>query len=141
MNNLDLIDKAFFLKKTPIFSRLELDLLLTIADKLHVHSLEANSPVFIQGEEGNRLYFVLTGQVEILSEDQKPLATVGPHGFFGQEALFNNLPRTYNAQTTATTDLLSLTRTNLYSIMSECPAVAIAFLSIAHQRLDCLYTQ
>lgn len=139
MNNLDLIDKAFFLKKTPIFNTLDLDLLLTIADKLHLHTLEGHSTIFTPGESGNRLYFVLSGNVEILSCASAPLATVAPYGFFGQESLFNNLPRSYTSITRERTDLLSLTRTNLYSIISECPSVAVAFLSELHRKVDCVF--
>lgn len=139
MNHFDLIDKAFFLKKTPIFNALDLDLLLTIADKLHLHTLEENSTIFVPGESGNRLYFVLSGCVEIFSSTSVPLATVAPYGFFGQESLFNNLPRSYTTITRDRTELLSLTRTNLYSIISECPSVAVAFLSELHRKVDCTF--
>lgn len=139
MQDLLLIDKAFFLKKTPLFKDLDLDLLLTIADKLNYHLVEKDKNIFQPGEEGSRLYFVLDGEVEVVSESDEVLTTLTSSALFGQESLFSSLPRAYLTRTVKQTELLSLSRSSLYTIISECPSVAVAFLQIAHKKQGCLF--
>jgi len=129
MTRLTLVDKAFLLKRTPLFSALDLDLLLTIADKLGAVIFEAGDYVFVANEEANRMYFVIRGQVEIRLHGQV-LNQLHEGDFFGEESLFNNRPRGYSAFTPIETYVLTLSRTNLYTIISECPSVAIGFLQV-----------
>lgn len=129
MKPLTLIDKAFLLKRTPLFSMLDLDLLLTIADKLGSISYEAGERVFVSNEEANRMYFIVSGQIRIFLENNtKPVCTLHANNFFGEESLFNDRSRDYEAQSLTSTQLLTLSRTNLYTIISECPSVAVGFL-------------
>lgn len=130
MKRLNLIDKAFLLKRTPLFSTLDLDLLLTIADKLALVVFDPKDDIFLAGEEANRMYFIVKGQVEIQSVDRQLICTLGIGDFFGEESLFNNKPRAYVAFAPVETHVLTLSRTNLYAIISECPSVAVGFLQV-----------
>ena len=130
MKRLTLIDKAFLLKRTPLFSSLNLDLLLTIADKLGLVVSEAGDFIFTFGEEANRMYFIVQGQVEIRADQKQVICKLEPGDFFGEESLFNDKPRGYEAFTPVETHVLTLSRTNLYTIISECPAVAVGFLQV-----------
>jgi CRP/FNR family transcriptional regulator, cyclic AMP receptor protein len=130
MKQLTLIDKAFLLKRTPLFSALDLDLLLTIADKLGTVVFEPNDSAFFANEQANRMYFIVQGQVEIRDPHSNKICTLTAGDFFGEESLFSNKPRTYSAFIPAETHLLTLSRSNLYSIISECPSVAIGFLQV-----------
>lgn len=128
MKHFNLIDKAFLLKRTLPFSALDLDLLLTIADKLGHIKVEAGDPVFVAGEEAGRLYFLIAGSVELRSPDGQTSCRVSPGDYFGEESLFSSKTRGYSALATSSCDLLTLSRTALYSIISECPSVAVGFL-------------
>lgn len=130
MKPLTLIDKAFILKRTPLFTALSLDLLLSIADKLNPVAFEANDYVFVANEEANRMYFIVKGQINIQSVEGQSICILSTADFFGEESLFNNKPRGYAAFCSADTLLLALSRTNLYTILSECPSVAIGFLQV-----------
>lgn len=130
MKKLTLIDKAFFLKRTPLFSTLDLDLLLPIADKLGVAEFDANEAIFSLNDEGFRMYFIVSGSVEIRNSQHQVLATLSNEEFFGDESLFNDKPRAYEAIARTDTLLLSLSRTNLLTIISECPNVAVGFLQV-----------
>lgn len=125
-----LIDKAFLLKRTPLFSALDLDLLLGIADKLSSVDYDRGDFVFFPNEEANRMYFIFRGEVEIRVNPPKPYLTLKSGDFFGEESLFNNQPRAYEALCPIETHLLTLSRTNLYTIISECPSVALGFLQV-----------
>jgi CRP-like cAMP-binding protein len=130
MKRLTLIDKAFLLKRTPLFNSLELDLLLAIADKLGVVDFDQNDYVFVVGEQANRMYFITKGMVDILTGDADKLCSLESGNFFGEESLFNNKPRAYTAFCPIETQLLTLSRANLYTIISECPSVAVGFLQV-----------
>lgn len=129
MTKLTLIDKAFFLKRTLLFSALDLDLLLAIADKLQAVILERDQPIFGVGEEAYRMYFIAKGTVKILDSQQKPLAILNAGDFFGDESVFSEKPRGYEAVSQTECTLLALSRTNLMTIISECPSVAVGFLT------------
>lgn len=130
MKPLTLIDKALLLKRTPLFSSLSLDLLLSISDRLTLIAFQNNDCIFLANEEANRLYFIVNGTVEIHSPEGAAIATLGNGDFFGEESLFNHQPRAYSAYTPIQTEVLTLSKTNLYSIISECPSVALGFLHV-----------
>lgn len=128
MKRLTLVDKAFFLKKTVLFSALDLDLLLAIADKLSLVSFDEGRKIFGIGEEAFRMYFIVKGTVEIRDAKHTVLAELADEEFFGDEAMFNEKPRSYDAISKTDTVLLALSRTNILTIISECPSVAVGFL-------------
>lgn len=128
MNKLTLIDRAFFLKRLPIFSTLDLDILLAIADKLHVVNFEAGEMIFGFNEDAHRMYFIVKGSVEIRNEEQLSIAQLEQDDYFGEEALFNEQPRSYEAISQSDSTVMALSKTNLLSIISECPGVAVSLL-------------
>ena len=95
MKTLSLIEKAFFLKKVRIFSGLDFELLLAIAEKLHDDDYDAEEKVFMSGQVANRIYFIAEGSVQLLDERMGIRATLKQTDFFGDESLFNDAPRTY----------------------------------------------
>lgn len=128
MNKLTLIDRAFFLKRTPLFSMLDLDLVLAIADKLQVVSFDAGQPIFGISEDAHRLYLIVKGTIEIRDKSGEVLAILGADDFFGDESLFSEKPRGYEAIAKTDAIVLALSKTNLLTIISECPSVAVGLL-------------
>lgn len=137
MKQLSLIERAFFLKKVRLFSELDLDSLLAIAEKLHHDDYDANEKVFTPGQVANRIYLIAHGAVSILDERGRSLCEVSAGDFFGDESLFNEQPRTYSAICKTECLFLTLSRSHLLSIISECPAVAIVLLQAYAQQLPC----
>lgn len=130
MKRITLIDKAFLLKKTPLFGSLDLDLLLPIADKLTLSEYDAGEIIFGIGEQANRMFLIVRGFVELKDLHKKTFAKLSGEDFFGDEAIFNEKNRAYEAFSQSDTILLSLSRTNLLTIISECPSVALGFLQV-----------
>ncbi|MGV7208240.1 cyclic nucleotide-binding domain-containing protein [Oxalobacteraceae bacterium A2-2] len=91
------------LKESALFASLT-PLELQIVDGLmHERRYSANEVVFDEGEEGQALYLVMSGQVRISREVDgvtEVVGDLGPGSFFGDLALLDNSPR--NAQTRAT---------------------------------------
>lgn len=132
MNELTLIEKAFFLKKTKLFSELDLDLVLALAAKAEQRTVEDQEPIFSSNQDAHCLYVLVSGKVSIIddvtSEESKTLAKISTLDFFGDESLFTREPRGYTAQAQGTTELLLISRSHLTEIMLECPQIAIALI-------------
>ena len=129
MKQLSLIEKAFFLKKVALFENLDLDLLVAIADKMNQDVYDKKEVVFEITHKPLRMYFIAKGAVSLLDEDKNIITKLKAEDFFGDEALFNENHRIYRALCNEETLLLTVTKTNLFTIISECPSVAIALLS------------
>ncbi len=132
-----LIEKAFFLKKMRLFSDLDLEILLAIAEKLHEDDYDKDEKVFTPGQVANRIYLIYSGSVLIFDEHRRPLAELNVGDYFGDESLFNEQPRGYAASCKTDTLFLTLSRSHLLSIISECPSVAVTLLQAYSQQLPC----
>jgi len=135
MKELSLIEKAFFLKNTSLFNDLDLDLLIAIADKMHQDIYEKDEKVFEINQIANRMYFIANGSIKICDDKNNIIKTMNTNDFFGDESLFNEKPRTYNVNCLEETLFLSINKTNLLNIISECPSVAVALLNIYSQSI------
>lgn len=136
MKHLTLIDKAFLLKRTTLFSSLDLDMLLIIADKLVLAAFDSDEYLFVAGEQAHRMYFIVTGAIDLYSVSQTHICRLERGDFFGEESLFNNRTRAYSVLSASKTEVLSLSRSNLFTIISEYPSVALGFLQVYTSVLD-----
>lgn len=137
MKSFGLVDKAFFLKTVRIFSSLDLELLLAVAEKLQPDEYDAGEQIFTANHTANRIYLIAQGSVQLLNPQMQPFCELGPGDFFGDESLFNEQPRAYAASCKSDSILLTLSRSHLLSVISECPSVAISLLHQYAQKLPC----
>ena len=132
MNELTLIEKAFFLKKTKLFAELDLDLALAIANKAEQRNAEDQEIIFSSNQDAHCLYVLISGKVTIIddvtNEENEILDEISPPDFFGDESLFNREPRSYTTRAKGETKLLLVSRSHLTEIMLECPQVAISMI-------------
>jgi CRP/FNR family cyclic AMP-dependent transcriptional regulator len=124
---LTLIDKAFLLKKNAFFSALDIDHLLTIADKMESESYKKGTTIFQKNHAANRVYLLVEGVVSVKKEGGV-LAELGALDLFGDEAVLSEKARGYDAFCQTDVVALSLTATHLLAIIAECPAVATSLL-------------
>ena len=137
MKQLSLIEKAFFLKKIRIFNDLDLDLLLAIADKMSQDLYDKDEKVFNINQVANRMYLIAQGTVKIMDADGVVFAELPAPDFFGDEALFNEKPRAYSVICKSDCLILTLSRSHLMTIISECPSVATSLLQCYSHPLMC----
>ncbi len=123
-----LIEKAFFLKKTQLFSELDLDLVLAIADKAEERKLEDKEPIFSCNQDAHCLYVIVSGKVVVFDDESNELATLAASDYFGDESLFNRQVRGYSVQSNGESVLILISRTHLIEIMLECPQVGLALI-------------
>ncbi len=141
MKHLSLIEKAFFLKKTKLFEELDLDLLLAVADKISQDIYDKGEKVFLPNQVANRIYFIAQGSVKLVGPAKENLTSLKKGDFFGDESLFNEKPRAYGAICSEDSLILTISRSHLHTIISECPSVAIALLRSFATLLPCRQKQ
>jgi len=97
------------LRAIPMFALLPPLVLERLASLSVAVQVRAGSPVFTQGERGDRFYVVATGsaEVEIDGAEQR---TLGPGDFFGEIALLRDVPRTATVRAVDELTLYSLER-------------------------------
>ena len=95
--------------------------------------------VFVEGEEGDTLYIVLTGKVKIgrraLDGRENMLSVMGPSDMFGELSLFDPGPRTATATVVTDARLASLAHTSLRPWIQDRPEIAEQLLRVLARRL------
>jgi CRP/FNR family transcriptional regulator, cyclic AMP receptor protein len=137
MKQLSLVEKAFFLKKTALFNLLDLDLLIAIADKTNQDIYDPKELVFEKDQRANKLYIIVSGRVNVLNDNDEKITELKEEDCFGDEALFNNNQREYTIVCETQTLFLTLAKTHLMTIISECPSVAVALLQYYTKNTGC----
>ena len=101
-------------------------------------SLAPGEVVFEEGDPGDQLYIVQSGEVELVrenSERQRVVARVGPGDFFGELGLVLGGPRTARAVAVSSTRLIALDRETLEAMCLEQPEIAIRMIRVLVSRL------
>ena len=103
--------------------------------------LKPDEIVFRAGEEGDALYIVIRGKVEVIEgggQDCHSLAELGPGQAFGEMALLSGEPRTATIRAASSpagsTELLAIRREDFLRLMSEDSQLAASARRISHER-------
>jgi CRP/FNR family transcriptional regulator, cyclic AMP receptor protein len=97
-------------------------------DYMECYSALRGETILNEGDEGNFLIIVLTGQVDVVKNDdagaRRLVARVGPGSFLGEMSLMDGRARFASCVATQPTDFAVLTRDMLNTIMIEYPSLA-----------------
>jgi len=129
---LDPMEIAVYLQGVPAFDRLSTQQLVNLAETLQEARYAAGELIFTEGDEGDGLYFVLGGEVELTLGDVE-LERIGSGAFFGELSTLDGVPRSTSSRASQDTRLLRLAREDLLVLMEEVPALGIGlgqFLSL-----------
>jgi hypothetical protein len=135
---IDPMNIAAQLQNVAAFDRLSTQQLVGLAEALKEERYGAGDSIFAEGDEGNGLYFVVEGEVEI-SKGDRPLERLGPWAFFGELSSLDGVPRSSSARARESVQLLRLDRQNLLELMEDTPALGIGlsqFLSLRVRALQ-----
>lgn len=129
----DSSDSAFrFLREAYFFRNLSDELLGEILSACEKEQFAGGTTVFREGEQGDCLFIVMAGSVEVWKHHGLPganlLAEYGPGRFFGEMALVDSLPRSATAVTTGPAELLSLSRGIFQGLVERFPRLALAVM-------------
>lgn len=117
------------LRTVTLFAQLKPRELRIVDGLLHERSYLAEEVVFDEGEDGQALYVVLSGEVLIVhpegeGEGEGLVARLGHGEFFGDMALIDNWPRAAQARAAVPTVLGVLFRPDFQTLMSTHARIA-----------------
>jgi NADH dehydrogenase len=99
--------------------------------------LEAGEVVFNQGDLGDNVYVIQSGECDVLREgdgQQNLIATLGPGDYFGEMALLNDVSRNATIRARTTMDVLVVSKNDFEALRSSIPAFGDVFRKLAKDR-------
>jgi len=94
----------------------------------------AGQTIFREGDNGEHMYAVVTGEVEIVT-DGKVLETVGEGGVFGEMALIDRNPRSASAIAKTDCSVVGVDEKRFQFLVQQTPFFAIQMMRILAGRL------
>lgn len=114
------------LRDVELFSQLSPRELKVVSALVHQRSALAGEVIFDEGEEGQAIYIVFSGEVMICPQGQttSPIAMIGPGRIFGELALIDGGPRSAQARAAADCELGVMFRGDFQNLMESHAAIA-----------------
>ena len=108
--------------KVPFFATLGPSAIADVTNMLRTMDLPARTMIIRKGQQGDCMYFIASGQVEVDLPGKKVL--LGDGAFFGEMALLGNTSRSANITTTRVSRLLVLDLVDFRLLMARHPELA-----------------
>lgn len=103
-------------------------------DAKEIENYEAGERIFDQGDQGDSMYVVIEGQVEIVHRGEV-INTLGPGEFFGEMALVDSRPRSATARAKSPSKLVPINRFSFTYYVQNSPFFALEVMEIMAERL------
>jgi serine/threonine protein phosphatase PrpC len=131
--------KREVLAKMPIFARLSERELLRVMQAVEVRTYEDKGVVIREGDRGDELFIVLTGNVRV-SRGEQQLTLLGPGEHVGEMALIRSVPRSATVTAEGPAELIAIRRQDFFEILRKEHELAVKmlwqFLGVLADRLD-----
>jgi CRP/FNR family cyclic AMP-dependent transcriptional regulator len=129
-----LIEKVLLLRSLSIFSDTPEIILAELAPLMQQKEVEQGTLIFEEGEQGDCMYIILSGEIEI-HKGRTVLAVLKEKEVFGELSLLD--AETRSASATAKTDclLFKIDQEPFYELIESRPEVAMGFIKILCKRL------
>jgi CRP/FNR family cyclic AMP-dependent transcriptional regulator len=132
------MERIELLQTIPLFESLERDDLNALASRLREVSVEAGQTVFAQGDEGDSMYVIQNGAVDIVAGVGKQKVTVASlfkQQYFGELSLLDGAPRSATAVANRATQLLALDRDDFVEFIKRRPDAALSIMHEVGERI------
>ncbi len=100
---------------------------------------EDGHTLFYEGDIGDRLFIVVSGEVRILQKNKdgsdKHLATLKENSVLGELSLFDAETRTATARCSSQCTFLVIERSDMEQLAHEYPAIAFGFIKVLISRM------
>jgi CRP-like cAMP-binding protein len=127
------------IRSVPLFASLDDEAAAKLRNLLRVNVVSSGANLFRAGDQGDAMYLIESGRVEITitDEDQKQivLAELAQGDFFGEMAIIDGKQRSADARVTETARLAVLSRGDFLDFIHDNPKVALEMLSATFSRL------
>jgi len=126
--------KQQILRRIPIFAALPVDFVDAVALSLKPDIYVPGEYICRAGEEGDRMYFLIKGVLEVVKEDGQVIGALRDGDFFGEIALFKRQPRNASVRATEYSDVYALDRAAFEILLERHPEVAAQVRAVAERR-------
>jgi CRP/FNR family transcriptional regulator len=132
-------DAEVVLRRAPLFEGLDEDSARTIRRQMPDVKLSRGEHLFLEGQEGDRLYIVLEGKIKLTRAAadgrENLISVIGPGEMFGELSMFDPRPRTSSASAVTDATLAALPHDALRGWLLERPDVSMHMLQALARRL------
>ncbi|MEZ4366503.1 MAG: DUF1003 domain-containing protein [Kofleriaceae bacterium] len=132
------MNRVSLLRSIPLFESMDDDDAEALAAKLREEDFAAGAEVFDQGDEGDAMYIVESGEVDIQTGPAKQRVTLATlhHGqYFGELSLLDGAPRSARVTTTKASRLVALERDDFVDFVKRRPDAALAIMHELGERM------
>ena len=113
------------LRGVPLFSGLPEAIILRMANRFKTEEVSLGNKLVTEGEDRSKFFIIAQGQVEVLSQgihgSNLRIALLTEGEFFGETELISDKPSEVTIRTITPCTLLTFTRKDLDSVLSELP--------------------
>ena len=132
-------DAEVVLRRAPLFEGLDEESARALRRQMPDVKLSRGEHLFLEGQEGDRLYVVLDGKIKLTraaADGRENLISVlGPGEMFGELSLFDPRPRTSSASAITDATQAGLAHDALRAWLGDHPDVSIHMLQALARRL------
>lgn len=135
---IDQIEKVETMKKSAVFADLPIEDIVIIADILLEIEFPEGHIIFREGEPGDKMYIIVSGQVIIekgQGKDIEMTLTLGSGECFGEMAILDGLPRSASVKVTKPANLLAIEREDFRELLRVYPEISLNVIQILSGRL------
>ena len=133
------MDAIEALRATALFGDLDDRAQARLAEIAIHRRYRRGSVLFVQGEQAERCFTIVSGAVKISAYHpdgrEAVLAVLGPGDVFGELALFDQSPRSADATAMEDSELLSIDAKGLHDAISDSPKLGLGMLRVLAERL------
>lgn len=126
------------LRKAPLFEALDEEGAAALRASVSEVRLGRGQTLFSEGDEGDRLYVILSGKVKLtraaVDGRENLLSVLGPSEMFGELSLFDPRPRTASAIAVTDAVMAGLGHDDLRPFIAQQPQVSLQLLKALANR-------
>lgn len=136
-------DKILHLRRIHIFERLSITELAAVASVTDEAVFQPGEIVIKEGEPGETMYLIIEGEVSVNKSREQgheiELDRIGAGDYFGEMALFEDIPRSATIRTQKESRVLVLHKREFAEIVREYPQIALQICRVLGARLRTLH--
>ncbi|MBP7652757.1 cyclic nucleotide-binding domain-containing protein, partial [Candidatus Dependentiae bacterium] len=126
---LPLMERIIFLKKIPIFSRLEAEKLTSIANLLEEKNYPENIEICKENTPGEALYIVVNGELKKENKSKNIfIETIKNYSFFGELSLLDDKNHSYTVTTVSPSKLFIIQKKDFLYLLEKNSAIGLALI-------------
>jgi CRP-like cAMP-binding protein len=139
LDTLSLMERILFLKRVPLFANLPPAEVKQVAAIAHEHLFVDGESIAEQGESGDELYVIVSGQVRVVvtasGEEETELALRGTGEYVGEMAVISQKPRMAKLVAVGEVRALCIEQKQFEGILRERPDTSLAVMQVLCDRL------